>query len=114
MPHQPSDPPADTRRLALKPEQMRTGYVDGGWWHSDELAAEVVELGAVLTLAATPGNGDSCEILLAGRAPADPRESGPSALQRTRWSAVGNGTAAASTSRADDASGNGDQDNYIR
>ena len=36
-------------RLRLKPDAAKTGYVDGAWWpHSDDLAAELPELVAMV------------------------------------------------------------------
>ena len=45
-------PPQNTPRLRLKPKAPgTTGYVDGAWWpHSDDLAAEVPDLMAVLSV----------------------------------------------------------------
>jgi len=45
-------PPENTPRLRLKPKAPgTTGYVDGAWWpHSDDLAAEVPDLMAVLSV----------------------------------------------------------------
>ena len=47
--HQP--PPLETPRLRLKPKGLPTGRVDGAWWpHSDDLAAEIPDLVAVLSV----------------------------------------------------------------
>jgi hypothetical protein len=44
-------PPENTPRLRLKPKAPITGYVDGAWWpHSDNLAAEIPDLLAVLSV----------------------------------------------------------------
>lgn len=46
-----STPPEHTPRLRLKPKAPRSGYVDGAWWpHSDDLAAELPDLLAVLSV----------------------------------------------------------------
>jgi hypothetical protein len=43
--------PANTPRLRLKPKAPPTGYVDGAWWpHSDDLAEELPDLLAVLSV----------------------------------------------------------------
>ena len=43
--------PAHTPRLRLKPKAPASGYVDGAWWpHSDDLAAELPDLLAVLSV----------------------------------------------------------------
>ncbi|MCV7218767.1 hypothetical protein H7J51_26265 [Mycobacterium crocinum] len=43
--------PASTPRLRLKPKAPRSGSVDGAWWpHSDDLAAELPDLLAVLSV----------------------------------------------------------------
>jgi hypothetical protein len=43
--------PTATPRLRLKPKASRRGSVDGAWWpHSDELAAELPDLLAVLSI----------------------------------------------------------------
>ena len=43
--------PENTPRLRLKRKAPRTGYVDGAWWpHSDDLAAELPDLLAVLSV----------------------------------------------------------------
>jgi len=43
--------PAHTPRLRLKPKAPQSGYVDGAWWpHSDDLAAELPDLLAVLSV----------------------------------------------------------------
>jgi len=48
---QPNSPPEHTPRLRLKPKAPRSGYVDGAWWpHSDDLAAELPDLLAVLSV----------------------------------------------------------------
>ena len=45
--------PENTPRLRLKRKAPRTGYVDGAWWpHSDDLAAELPDLLAVLSAGA--------------------------------------------------------------
>lgn len=44
-------PPENTPRLRLKPKAPTTGYVDGAWWpHSDDLAIELPDLLAVLSV----------------------------------------------------------------
>jgi Family of unknown function (DUF5994) len=44
-------PPEHTPRLRLKPKAPRTGCVDGAWWpHSADLAAELPDLLAVLSV----------------------------------------------------------------
>jgi Family of unknown function (DUF5994) len=44
-------PPEHTPRLRLKPKAPQSGYVDGAWWpHSDDLAAELPDLLAVLSV----------------------------------------------------------------
>jgi hypothetical protein len=44
-------PPEHTPRLRLKPKAPSTGYVDGAWWpHSADLAAELPDLLAVLSV----------------------------------------------------------------
>ena len=44
-------PPENTPRLRLKPKAPQSGYVDGAWWpHSDDLAAELPDLLAVLSV----------------------------------------------------------------
>ena len=44
-------PPGHTPRLRLKPKAPLSGYVDGAWWpHSDDLAAELPDLLAVLSV----------------------------------------------------------------
>ena len=44
-------PPEHTPRLRLKPKAPTTGHVDGAWWpHSDDLAAELPDLLAVLSV----------------------------------------------------------------
>jgi hypothetical protein len=48
---QRNSPPEHTPRLRLKPKGPRTGYVDGAWWpRSDDLAAELPDLLAVLSV----------------------------------------------------------------
>ena len=48
-------PPAHTPRLRLKPKAPVSGYVDGAWWpHSDDLAAELPDLLAVLSVRLGP------------------------------------------------------------
>src|SRR5436309_7777961 len=43
--------PQSTPRLRLKPKAPSTGQVDGAWWpHSDDLAAELPDLLAVLSV----------------------------------------------------------------
>ena len=43
--------PEHTPRLRLKPKASPTGYVDGGWWpHTDDLATELPDLLAVLSV----------------------------------------------------------------
>lgn len=43
--------PAHTPRLRLKPKAPRSGYVDGAWWpHTDDLATELPDLLAVLSV----------------------------------------------------------------
>ena len=44
-------PPYHTPRLRLKPKARKSGYVDGAWWPwSDDLAAELPDLLAVLSV----------------------------------------------------------------
>jgi hypothetical protein len=44
-------PPEHTPRLRLKPKAPQSGYVDGAWWpHSDDLAVELPDLLAVLSV----------------------------------------------------------------
>jgi len=44
-------PPEHTPRLRLKPKAAQSGYVDGAWWpQSDDLAAELPDLLAVLSV----------------------------------------------------------------
>lgn len=44
-------PPEHTPRLRLKPKAPLSGYVDGAWWpRSDDLAAELPDLLAVLSV----------------------------------------------------------------
>ena len=46
-----SAPPERTPRLRLKPKAPQSGYVDGAWWpRSDDLAAELPDLLAVLSV----------------------------------------------------------------
>jgi len=48
-------PPVHTPRLRLKPKAPLSGYVDGAWWpHSDDLAAELPDLLAVLSVRLGP------------------------------------------------------------
>jgi Family of unknown function (DUF5994) len=48
-------PPERTPRLRLKPKAPLSGYVDGAWWpHSDDLAAELPDLLAVLSVRLGP------------------------------------------------------------
>jgi hypothetical protein len=48
-------PPENTPRLRLKPKARTTGYVDGAWWpHSDDLAGELPDLLAVLSVRLGP------------------------------------------------------------
>ena len=48
-------PPEHTPRLRLKPKAPRSGYVDGAWWpRSDDLAAELPDLLAVLSVRLGP------------------------------------------------------------
>lgn len=43
--------PANTPRLRLKAKAPQSGYVDGAWWpHTDDLAAELPDLLAVLSV----------------------------------------------------------------
>lgn len=43
--------PENTPRLRLKPKASTTGHVDGAWWpHSDDLARELPDLLAVLSV----------------------------------------------------------------
>jgi hypothetical protein len=43
--------PETTPRLRLKPKAPTSGYVDGAWWpHSEDLAAELPDLLAVLSV----------------------------------------------------------------
>ena len=47
--------PDQTPRLRLKPKAPQSGYVDGAWWpHSDDLAAELPDLLAVLSVRLGP------------------------------------------------------------
>lgn len=48
---QPHNGPQATPRLRLKRKASRSGYVDGAWWpHSNDLAAELPDLVAVLSV----------------------------------------------------------------
>ena len=48
---QRNSPPDRTPRLRLKPKAPQSGYVDGAWWpRSDDLAAELPDLLAVLSV----------------------------------------------------------------
>jgi hypothetical protein len=48
---QANSPPEHTPRLRLKPKAAQSGYVDGAWWpRSDDLAAELPDLLAVLSV----------------------------------------------------------------
>src|SRR6185437_15751132 len=48
-------PPEHTPRLRLKPKAPQSGYVDGAWWpRSDDLAAELPDLLAVLSVRLGP------------------------------------------------------------
>jgi len=48
---QRNSPPEHTPRLCLKPKAPQSGYVDGAWWpRSDDLAAELPDLLAVLSV----------------------------------------------------------------
>ncbi|MGP4055715.1 DUF5994 family protein [Mycobacterium sp. 4D054] len=48
---QPHNGPESTPRLRLKRKSPTTGYVDGAWWpRSDDLAAELPDLLAVLSV----------------------------------------------------------------
>jgi Family of unknown function (DUF5994) len=47
----PHNGPENTPRLRLKPKAPTTGHVDGAWWpHSDDLADELPDLLAVLSV----------------------------------------------------------------
>lgn len=47
--------PEKTPRLRLKPKAPTTGYVDGAWWpHSEDLATELPDLLAVLSVRLGP------------------------------------------------------------
>ena len=47
--------PQNTPRLRLKPKAPSTGHVDGAWWpHSDDLAIELPDLLAVLSVRLGP------------------------------------------------------------
>ncbi len=47
----PRSSPEHTPRLRLKPKAPTSGYVDGAWWpHSDDLAADLPDLLAVLSV----------------------------------------------------------------
>jgi hypothetical protein len=46
-----NSPPEHTPRLRMKPKAPQSGYVDGAWWpRSDDLAAELPDLLAVLSV----------------------------------------------------------------
>ena len=48
-------PPEHTPRLRLKPKAPQSGYVDGAWWpRSEDLAAELPDLLAVLSVRLGP------------------------------------------------------------
>ena len=48
-------PPVHTPRLRLKPKAPESGFVDGAWWpHTDDLAAELPDLLAVLSVRLGP------------------------------------------------------------
>ena len=48
---QRNSPPEQTPRLRLKPKAPQSGFVDGGWWpRSDDLASELPDLLAVLSI----------------------------------------------------------------
>ncbi len=48
-------PPEKTPRLRLKPKAPTSGYVDGAWWpHGDDLAIELPDLLAVLSVRLGP------------------------------------------------------------
>ena len=48
---QRNSPPEHTPRLRLKPKAPQSGFVDGGWWpRSDDLASELPDLLAVLSI----------------------------------------------------------------
>ncbi|WP_292976520.1 DUF5994 family protein [Mycobacterium sp.] len=50
-----SSGPQNTPRLRLKPKAPSTGHVDGAWWpHSDDLAVELPDLLAVLSVRLGP------------------------------------------------------------
>jgi len=52
---QRNSPPEHTPRLRLKPKAPQSGYIDGAWWpHSDDLAAELPDLLAVLSVRLGP------------------------------------------------------------
>jgi Family of unknown function (DUF5994) len=52
---QGNSPPAHTPRLRLKPKAPQSGYVDGAWWpRSDNLATELPDLLAVLSVRLGP------------------------------------------------------------
>jgi hypothetical protein len=47
--------PVHTPRLRLKPKAPESGFVDGAWWpHTDDLAAELPDLLAVLSVRLGP------------------------------------------------------------
>ena len=48
-------PPVHTPRLRLKPKAPESGFVDGAWWpHTDDLAIELPDLLAVLSVRLGP------------------------------------------------------------
>jgi Family of unknown function (DUF5994) len=52
---QHNSPPEHTPRLRLKPKAPQSGYVDGAWWpRSDDLATELPDLLAVLSVRLGP------------------------------------------------------------
>jgi Family of unknown function (DUF5994) len=52
---QRNSPPEHTPRLRLKPKAAQSGYVDGAWWpRSDDLATELPDLLAVLSVRLGP------------------------------------------------------------
>jgi hypothetical protein len=52
---QRNSPPEHTPRLRLKPKAPQSGYVDGAWWpRSDDLATELPDLLAVLSVRLGP------------------------------------------------------------
>ena len=55
MTHHNSNPEHQTPRLRLKPKAPVNGFVDGAWWpHTDDLAAELPDLLAVLSVRLGP------------------------------------------------------------